>query len=65
MPFRTSLTTSTSIPNWVRSLGSRIKAGAGGRLAGEEKESLVNDLGIIAETYIEDWNSADEEEEED
>ena len=37
----------------------------GSTLAGEEKEALLNSLGDIAETYIEDWESADESEEDD
>ena len=60
MPVRTSLSTSSSIATWVRSLQSSIKASIGGSLAGEEKEALVNSLGEIAETYIEDWESGDE-----
>ena len=37
-----------------------INARIGMDLGGEEKESLINSLGEIAETYIEDWESADD-----
>ena len=57
----TSLTTSASISTWVRSLQSSLKAGIGGDLAGDEREHLINDLGQIADTYIEDWESADDD----
>lgn len=58
MPLHTSLSTSSSIADWTRSIGREVKGSLGGLLGREEKEALVNSLGEIAETYIEDWESA-------
>ena len=64
-PLHTVLSTSSSIADWVRSIEARVKWSVGGNLGGEEKEALVNSLGEIAETYIEDWESADESDDDD
>lgn len=60
---RCSLRTSSGIATWVRSLESIVRAMPQGLLedvVGEgEREGLRNELGVLAETYVEGWDSAD------
>ena len=65
IPLRTALSTSSTVASWVRSLQTGLKFSVGPNLAGEEKEALINGLGEIADTYIEDWESGDESEDDD
>ena len=49
---------------WARALENVVKTGFGGDLGGEEREALANGLAELADTYVEDWESGSESEDE-
>lgn len=64
-----SLRTSSGIATWVRSLEGIVRTMPQSLLedaVGEgEREGLRNELGVLAETYVEGWDSADEDDDDD
>ena len=58
----TMLETSSEVAKWVRSLQANLRFRIGSSVGGQEREAVFNELGDIAEKYIEDWESGDESE---
>lgn len=61
----TILETSSEVARWVRTLQANLRFGIGSNVGGQEREAVFNELGDIAEKYIEDWESGEESEDDD